>query len=85
MVKKRKVIAMFGWGTGKPKSRLGKWLAKNGYTIQDLSDVSKVNRNTLGKACSDKNYIPSPQTMKKILKAIRQIDPNAKYDDFWDM
>ncbi|WP_332698204.1 helix-turn-helix domain-containing protein [Halalkalibacter lacteus] len=76
---------MFGWGLGKPKSKLGKWLDQNGYTISELSKVSKVNRNTLGKACSDDDYIPSPQTMKKILKAIRQKDASAKMQDFWDM
>lgn len=73
------------WGLGKPRSKLGKFLDKHGYTIQDLSKVSKVNRNTLGKACSDKDYIPSPKTMQRILKAIRRIDPSVKMSDFWDM
>ncbi|OHX43439.1 helix-turn-helix domain-containing protein [Cytobacillus oceanisediminis] len=73
------------WGLGKPQSKLGKFISKHGYTIQDLSEASKVNRNTLGKVCSDKNYIPSQKTMQKILKAIRKLDPNAKMSDFWDM
>jgi predicted transcriptional regulator len=73
------------WGLGKPRSKIGKFIDKHGYTIQDLSKASKVNRNTLGKVYSDKNYIPSPKTMKKLLEAIRKIDPNAKVSDFWDM
>ncbi|MED3553980.1 helix-turn-helix transcriptional regulator [Cytobacillus praedii] len=73
------------WGLGKPQSKLGKFIAKHGYTIQELSAASKVNRNTLGKVCSDKSYIPSQKTMQKILKAIRKLDPNAKMSDFWDM
>lgn len=73
------------WGLGKPQSKLGKFIAKHGYTIQDLSEVSKVNRNTVGKICSDSNYLPSAKTIKKIMTAIRKLDPNAKADDFFDM
>jgi predicted transcriptional regulator len=73
------------WGLGKPQSKIGKFIAKHGYTIQDLSKVSKVNRNTLGKICSDPNYLPTVKTIKKIMTAIRKIDPNAKMSDFWDM
>jgi transcriptional regulator with XRE-family HTH domain len=73
------------WGLGKPRSKLGRFIDKHGYSIQDLSKASKVNRNTLGKVCSDKEYIPSPAVMKKILNAIRKIDPSAKMNDFWDM
>jgi len=73
------------WGLGKPQSKLGKFIAKNGYSIQDLSKASKVNRNTVGKICSDPNYLPSAQTIKKIMAAIRKLDPGAKMSDFWDM
>lgn len=73
------------WGTGKPRSNLGKWLDKKGLEQRDLAKVSKVSENTISKACKDKDYIPGPGTIKKILKAIRQRDPNAKMSDFWDM
>jgi hypothetical protein len=39
----------------------------------------------VSKACNDPDYIPSPTIMKKILKAIREIKPGAKINDFWDM
>lgn len=73
------------WGLGKPQSKVGKFIARNGYTIQDLSKASKVNRNTVGKICSDSSYLPTANTIKKIMKAIRQIDPSAKTDDFFDI
>lgn len=34
---------------------------------------------------SDSDRSPTQTTMKKILKALRDIDPNVKSDDFWDM
>jgi predicted transcriptional regulator len=73
------------WGIGKPRTKLGKWLDKRSIEQQELEKVSKVSRKTITKACNDKDYIPGPGVMKKILKAIRQIDPNAKMNDFWDM
>jgi predicted transcriptional regulator len=73
------------WGIGKPRSKVGKFIQKHGYTVQDLSKESKVNRNTIGKVCSDSNYMPTATTIKKIMKAIRKIDPNAKAGDFFDL
>jgi transcriptional regulator with XRE-family HTH domain len=74
---------MFGFG--KKRTQLRKWLDENGYSQEDLVHSSKVSRNTVSKACTDKDYIPSTGVMKKILKAIRKVDPGAKANDFWDM
>ncbi|HWO77767.1 MAG TPA: helix-turn-helix transcriptional regulator [Bacillus sp. (in: firmicutes)] len=73
------------WGIGKKRSKLGKFIDKHGYSQEDLREASKVSRNTISKVCNDPDYIPSPNVMKKILKAIRTIKPNAKINDFWDM
>lgn len=73
------------WGIMKKRSKLGKWLDKQGYTQEDLMKASKVSRNTVSKACSDPGYIPGPNTMRKLLNAIRKIDSNKNMDDFWSM
>jgi predicted transcriptional regulator len=73
------------WGFGKPRSKLGKWLDRNGLDQQDLIQESKVNKNTVSKACNDSDYIPRQDVMKKILRAVRKMDPDAKMSDFWDM
>jgi transcriptional regulator with XRE-family HTH domain len=73
------------WGIGKPRSKLGKWLDKHGLEQKELTKVSKVNKNTVSKACNEKDYIPSQKTIQKLLKAIRKVDPNVKMSDFWDM
>jgi predicted transcriptional regulator len=80
--KKRRVVM---WGLGNRRSKLGRFIDKHGYTVQDLSKASKVNRNTVGKLCSDPDYSPTTSTVKKIMNAIRKIDPAAKADDFFDM
>jgi predicted transcriptional regulator len=73
------------WGIGKPRSKLGKWLDRKGLEQKELSKASKVDKNTITKACNDKDYIPRQDVMKKLLKAIREIDPGANMSDFWDM
>lgn len=73
------------WGIGKQRSKLGKWMDKKGLDQQDLAEAAKVSKNTVSKACSEKDYIPRQDVMKKLLKAIREIDKSAKMNDFWDM
>lgn len=73
------------WGIGKQRSKLGKWMDKKGLDQQDLAEAAKVSKNTVSKACSEKDYIPRQDVMKKLLKAIRKIDKSAKMNDFWDM
>lgn len=73
------------WGLGKKRSRLGRWLDSKGYTQEDLTKASRVNRNTVSKLCSDPDYLPTGSTMKRIIKALKEIDPNVKADKFWDI
>lgn len=73
------------WGLGKQRSPLGKWLDRKGFNQEDLVKASGVSRNTISKSCSDQSYIPSPQVAKKILKALREIDPSVRADQFWDL
>jgi predicted transcriptional regulator len=73
------------WGIGKSRSNLGKWLDQKGLEQQDLAKIANVSKNTVTKACSDKDYIPRQDVIIKLLKAIRKVDPQAKMSDFWDM
>ncbi|MCM3456557.1 helix-turn-helix transcriptional regulator [Heyndrickxia oleronia] len=73
------------WGVGKKRSKVGKLIDRTGYTQEDLAKVSKVSRNTVSKICSDPDYLPSGVVIKKIMKAIKQIDPNAKTEDYFDL
>lgn len=73
------------WGLGKKRSKLGRWLDSHGLYQKDLQKESKINRTTLSRICNDPHYIPSQSTIKRLLVAIRKIDPNKKMSDFWDM
>ncbi|WP_332699279.1 helix-turn-helix transcriptional regulator [Halalkalibacter lacteus] len=74
------------FGLGKKRSPLGKWLDKRGISQQWLSKQSKVSRSTISELCKcEPDHEPTRVTMKKVLKALREIDPNVKSDDFWDM
>jgi predicted transcriptional regulator len=69
----------------KPRSKLGKWLDKRGISQQWLVKKSGVNKNTVSDLCSGKNTNPKAQTLKKIIKALKEIDPNVKPTDFFDI
>jgi hypothetical protein len=80
---KRSLILMSG--LGKPRSKLGRWMDSRGIKQGWLIRKARVSKGTATSACGDKNYIPTGSTMKKILKALREIDPSVKADQFWDM
>jgi predicted transcriptional regulator len=76
----------FMWGLGKKRSKLGKWLDRNGLTQSWLAKDSKVNRNTVNALCDGENYQePQQRTLDKIMKAIKKVDPGAKPSDFFDV
>lgn len=75
------MIELFG---GKPRSRLGCWLDDRGISQEWLIKKSKVSRTTISELASGKRQ-PKLDTVKKIMNAIREVDPAAKADDFFEM
>jgi DNA-binding XRE family transcriptional regulator len=73
------------WGTNKKRSNVGKFIDKNGYTQEELCKAANIGRNTASRICSDPDYTPSTNTIRKVMKAIREIEPNAKTEDFFDL
>lgn len=76
---------MFGLFAGKPRTAIGKWLDDRGISQEWLVKKSKVGRTTISKIASDKNYTPTLPTIKKIMKVIQEVDPNARSSDFFDV
>jgi predicted transcriptional regulator len=76
---------MFGLWGGKPRTKVGKFLDKRGISQEWLVGKTKISRNTISKISSDDEYQPNLSTIKKIMKALREVDPNVKSDDFWSM
>lgn len=76
---------MFGLFGGKPRTKIGKWLDARGISQEWLVKKTKISRTTISKIASDKEYSPTLPTIKKIMKAIKEVDPGAKTDDFFDI
>ncbi|WP_110928754.1 helix-turn-helix domain-containing protein [Bacillus massiliglaciei] len=79
------MFSIFGFGSSKKRSKVGKLIDKHGYTQEELVEASGVSRNTVSKVCNDPDYVPSPNVLKKLMKAIRSIDANAKADDYFNI
>jgi transcriptional regulator with XRE-family HTH domain len=73
------------WGIGKRRTKVGKWIDRHSLSQEDLSAATKISRNTISKICNDPEYTPNASTIKKIMNAIRKMDPAAKSDDFFDI
>lgn len=71
------------FGLGKKRSRLGKWLDKHGVTQQWLCKNANINKDTATRAASSDDYSPNLKTANRIIRALREVDPNVKHDDFW--
>lgn len=79
------MFIFFGFGSGKKRSKVGKLIDRHGYTQEQLREESGVSRNTISRVCNESDYVPSPNVLKKLMKAIRKIDPGAKADDYFDL
>ena len=77
---------LFGSGLNKKRSKLGKFLDSKGISQQWLSKKSGVGRTTISNLSKgDEDHTPNAKTIKKIMKAINEIDPNKKSSDFFDV
>uniref|UniRef100_UPI00402AC9F7 helix-turn-helix domain-containing protein n=1 Tax=Bacillus sp. DX2.2 TaxID=3073452 RepID=UPI00402AC9F7 len=72
-------------GKRKNRTKLGKWLDKNGIEQQELEEETGVSRNTISRLCNNKSHMPSFPVVQKIIRAIKKVERNAKVTDFWDM
>lgn len=70
---------------GKKRSRLGRWLDERGMSQQWLMRAAGISKNTAGDLATKDEYLPTGSTMKKVLQALRKVDPTVKQDDFWSM
>ena len=73
------------WWKNPKRSKFGKWLDRNGVNQKDFAKDSNVSRATISKLCNDKNYVPSANVLKKVMKLSRTIDKSKKTDDFFNI
>jgi predicted transcriptional regulator len=82
--KEHKIGVKVIMGLGKKRSNIGKWLDRRGITQEWLMKQSKLGRSTVSDLCSGKRT-PTLPTVKKIMVALKKIDPNVKAEDFFDL
>ncbi|MEC1725841.1 transcriptional regulator [Schinkia azotoformans] len=76
-------MVVYGKGLGNWNTKFADFLRVYDYSISKFADESKVSRNTIGKLCSDHDYIPSTITQKKIMEVVRRHEPEKQVIDFW--
>ncbi|MED3729378.1 helix-turn-helix transcriptional regulator [Priestia endophytica] len=70
--------------SGKQRGKLGKWLDNRGIKQEWLVKETNLARNTISDICKGRRT-PTTPTLKKLMKALRKVDRNAKVDDFFDI
>lgn len=70
---------------GPPLSKFGKWMKRRGISQVEMSELSGVPRGTIGNLARDETKRPTRLTLRKLWRAIKEIDPNVDPWDFWDM
>ena len=71
------------FGLGKSRTKLGKWIDQRGIPQTELQRLSQLSKGTVSRLCSDKQYAPHSRTANKILAALKKLDANVTYEDFW--
>jgi hypothetical protein len=67
------------------RSKLGLWLERHNKDIDWLSAVTGLKRKIVEELAANPDKSPRMITIRKILSAIKSIDPTIKVSDLWDM
>jgi len=47
--------------------------------------MADLNKNTVTRIYTDSSYMPSGNTISKVMKALKRLDPSLKAEDFFDV
>lgn len=73
---------------GKDKvTKFGVWFdeEQEEYNMKEFANVVDISRDTMTTLCCDINFIPSSIVMKKVMYAVKRIDPYKRASHFWDV
>lgn len=73
----------FGWGIGKPRTRLGRFLDQEGVTQVWLEKKTGLSTPTITAICNDKNYEPTEKTKARIVTVLQHEEFDVYVEDFW--
>ncbi|NRD80983.1 helix-turn-helix transcriptional regulator [Bacillus sp. BRMEA1] len=72
---------MFGLTT--TKTKFGRYLDKHDIKQSWLASKAKVSQGYISKLANDKEKLPSIQVARRIIKVLKQYDPNIDFNRFW--
>ena len=73
------------FGLGKPRSKFGKWLDRNGIMQKEVAKKAKLSEMSLTRMCNDKDYTPKISTWVKVQRALKSMGYDVDRDKFFDM
>lgn len=72
------------FGIGKPRSKFGKWVDKNGIMQREIAKKAKISEMSLTRMCNDKHYVPKISTWVKVQRALKSMGYDVDREDYFD-
>jgi hypothetical protein len=66
-------------------SKLGNWLVEHNKDTEWLIRTTGIERKTVEELAENPNKNPRMTTIRKILYAVKRVDPTTNVSDLWDM
>jgi putative transcriptional regulator len=71
--------------TGKPRSKLGKWVDKHLGSQKKFMNICSVDKNTATSLCSPNGRKPNQSTRGRVILGLNRNGFRVREEDFWDM
>ena len=71
------------FGLGKPRSKFGKWLDREGLQQVEVAKKAKVSTATMTRICNEQDHIPKISTWVKVERALKSMGYDVDRDRFF--
>ena len=72
-------------GMERRRSRFGEWLEREGLSQLEVSRMSGVSQQTINGLATGDVKRPTRLTARKLMSALKEVDPEVTLGDFWDV
>lgn len=73
------------FGLGKPRSKFGRWMDRQGIEQKEVAEKANVSEMTLTRMCNDKDHQPRISTWVKVQRALKSMGYDVDRDKFFDV
>lgn len=71
------------FGLGKPRTKFGKWMDREGLGQGRVASICKIGRNTVSRLANDPKHKVTTETSKKIIKELRLAGYDVEFGDLF--